>query len=129
MSKPATKIPTVIHHSAQHERQDLGETIYLYAGEGPNANIMLGEIYNAEDFACLSDEEKMDETAKAIADKVVRAYNCHDLLVAALQELGDWLAYGLEKPDGAMPTEDDNRRCAKVAAKARFALDKAKGAA
>ncbi len=48
-------------------------------------------------------------------------------LLDALEELSDWLAYGLDKPDGAEPTEEDLRRCEALAAKARAAVDKAKG--
>lgn len=50
-----------------------------------------------------------------------------DDLLEALQELGDWLAYGLDKPDGAKPTADDMRRCREVAEKARKAIEKATG--
>jgi hypothetical protein len=49
-----------------------------------------------------------------------------DLLVA-LEELMGWLAYGLEKPDGAEPTAEDVERCERVTAQARRAIDRARG--
>lgn len=121
------KIPAAIRHSHQRQQMDLGETILISEGETPDRGGILGTIWNAEDFGFPAKTEKIDAMARAFADKLVRAYNCHDLLIAALQELGDWLAYGLEKPDGAIPTEDDERRCREVASKARYALAKAKG--
>jgi hypothetical protein len=123
----AIKMPEAIHHSHQHQQQDLSETIFLFDGEGPGQGKTLGTVWNAEDFGFPEQTEEIEIAAKAFADKIVRAYNCHDDLVDALQELGDWLAYGLEKPDGAKPTAEDLRRCQQVAEKARAALDKAKG--
>jgi hypothetical protein len=46
-------------------------------------------------------------------------------LLDALKEMGDWLAYGLSKPDGAEPTDGDLERCERIAAKARAAIAKA----
>lgn len=90
MSNPAIEIPTAIHHSHQSQQMDLGETIYLFKGEGPDGpRSEVGEIYNAEEFPCLEDEQYEDFEAMAIAfaNKVVRAYNCHDDLLAALETL------------------------------------------
>lgn len=46
-------------------------------------------------------------------------------LLEALVEMGDWLAYGLSKPDGTEPTDGDLERCERIAAKARAAIAKA----
>lgn len=46
-------------------------------------------------------------------------------LLDALIDLGDWLAYGLNKAAGAEPTAEDHATCERVAAKARAAVDKA----
>lgn len=48
-------------------------------------------------------------------------------LLAALKDLADWLAYGLNKADGAEPTAEDHVACERVAAQARAAVDKAEG--
>jgi hypothetical protein len=48
-------------------------------------------------------------------------------LLAALKDLADWLAYGLNKADGAEPTAEDHAACERVAAQARAAVDKAEG--
>lgn len=48
-------------------------------------------------------------------------------LLEALIDLGDWLAYGLNKAAGAEPTAEDHAACERVAAKARAAVDKALG--
>lgn len=50
-------------------------------------------------------------------------------LLEALIDLADWLAYGLNKAAGAEPTAEDHAACARVAAKARAAVNKATGAA
>jgi hypothetical protein len=46
-------------------------------------------------------------------------------LLRALIDLGDWLAYGLNKVDGAEPTAEDHAACERVAAQARAAILKA----
>lgn len=46
-------------------------------------------------------------------------------LLQALIDLGDWLAYGLNKADGAEPTAEDHAACERVAAQARAAIEKA----
>lgn len=46
-------------------------------------------------------------------------------LLRALIDLGDWLAYGLNKADGAEPTAEDHAACERVAAQARAAIKKA----
>jgi hypothetical protein len=46
-------------------------------------------------------------------------------LLRALIDLGDWLAYGLNKSDGAEPTAEDHQACERVAAQARAAIEKA----
>lgn len=48
-------------------------------------------------------------------------------LLEALVDLGDWLAYGLNKAEGAEPTAEDHATCDRVAAKARAAINKATG--
>lgn len=48
-------------------------------------------------------------------------------LLEALIDLGDWLAYGLNKAAGAEPTAEDHAACERVAAKARAAVAKATG--
>lgn len=48
-------------------------------------------------------------------------------LLEALVDLGDWLAYGLNKAERAEPTAEDHAACARVAAKARAAINKATG--
>lgn len=48
-------------------------------------------------------------------------------LLQALKDLSDWLAYGLNKADGAEPTDEDHAACERVAAQARAAVDKAEG--
>lgn len=48
-------------------------------------------------------------------------------LLDALKNLGDWLAYGMAKTDGAEPTAEDLRTCEQLAAAARAAVDKAEG--
>lgn len=78
-----TEIPKAIHHSHQFQQMDLGETIWLYAGEEPGHETILGEIYNADNFPC----EDAEAAAKAFADKIVRAYNCHDDLLDALKRI------------------------------------------
>jgi type VI protein secretion system component VasF len=50
-------------------------------------------------------------------------------LLEALIDLGDWLAYGLNKAEGAEPTAEDHAACERVAAQARAAIAKATGAA
>lgn len=50
-------------------------------------------------------------------------------LLEALIDLADWLAYGLNKAEGAEPTAEDHAACARVAAQARAAVDKATGVA
>lgn len=50
-------------------------------------------------------------------------------LLRALIDLGDWLAYGMSKADGAEPTAEDHAACERVSAQARAAVDKATGAA
>jgi len=45
-------------------------------------------------------------------------------LLEALREMGDCLAYGLDKPDGSEPTAEDLARAESVAAKGRAAIDK-----
>jgi hypothetical protein len=45
-------------------------------------------------------------------------------LTTALEDIGDWLAYGLAMPDGAEPTAEDIRRCQEVAENARKAADR-----
>lgn len=45
-------------------------------------------------------------------------------LTTALRDLGDWLAYGLEKPDGAEPTDEEVRRCEEVGERAGAAVAK-----
>jgi hypothetical protein len=46
-------------------------------------------------------------------------------LLQALIDLSDWLAYGLNKADGAEPTAEDHAACERVAAQARAAIAKA----
>jgi hypothetical protein len=91
MKQPAIEIPKAIHHSHQFMQMDLGEPLYLFAGEGPESETMLGEIYNADNFPCLEDAqvEDFEMITVAFADKMVRAYNCHDALIDALQSLVD----------------------------------------
>jgi hypothetical protein len=88
------KIPEAIHHSHQFQQQDLGETIQLIEGKGPGEVVALGEIYSAYDFPCVGDErvEEVEAIAIATADKIVRAYNCHDELVAKLEETAKVIA-------------------------------------
>lgn len=50
-------------------------------------------------------------------------------LLQALTDLGDWLAYGMNKAAGAEPTAEDHAACERVAKQARAAIDKATGAA
>jgi hypothetical protein len=85
MKTPALAIPQAIHHSGQFQQPDLGDTVYLFDGEGPGAETILGEIYNAEDFPCLEEErtEEIEEIALAFADKLVLSYKCHDALLTA----------------------------------------------
>lgn len=49
-------------------------------------------------------------------------------LLTALEALGNWLAYGLAKPDGEKPTADDLKRAEELGAQAAAAVRKAKGA-
>ncbi len=87
MRKPTTEIPKAIHHSHQFQQQDLGETIRLYAGEGPGHQGIIGTIYNFDDIPLVGDPEEVEQKAIATADKIVRAYNCHDDLLQALKLL------------------------------------------
>jgi hypothetical protein len=50
----------------------------------------------------MSDEEEMEQIAEGIADKVVRAYNCHDDLLAACERALPYLRnhIGLTANDG-----------------------------
>lgn len=50
-------------------------------------------------------------------------------LLQALTDLGDWLAYGMNKAAGAEPTAEDHATCERIAKQARAAIDKATGAA
>src|SRR5262249_93486 len=85
------EIPKSIRHSHEFQQQDLGETLYLFSGE-EEALISLGAIYNFDDFPDLEEEEceEIEQAAIAIADKIVRAYNSHDALLAALKEEHGW---------------------------------------
>ena len=79
------KMPESLHHSHQRQQQDLGEPIYLFAGVDPR--ITVGEIYNCYGLPCLEEEqyEDFEIIAIATADKIVRAYNSHDALLAACE--------------------------------------------
>ena len=214
------KMPEAIHHSRQFHQADLGETIYLRAGERPSGEVvelMLGAIYNADDLPCIEEVEDVEIAAIAFADKVVRAFNeygrpvdlllycpncgaqhideakpdvcetcgnpgpecacstftawlnpphkshrcnsCNHVwrpadvptngvaaiqskgqrdgdpkpaavgdlimeLTMALENLGNWLAYGIERPDGPEVTGEEERRCQYVAEKAGEATAK-----
>ncbi len=48
-------------------------------------------------------------------------------LLAALKELGDWIAGGLQASDDAMPDAECLKETERLAAKARAAVDKAEG--
>lgn len=61
--------------------------------------------------------QTIDAAAKTIVDQ-------RDELAEALREMGDWLAYGLDKPNGARPTAADLQRAQEVAAKGAAALAK-----
>jgi hypothetical protein len=71
---------------------DLGDTVILYAGEGPGGQLAVGEIYNIDDFPCVEENEceAVEIFAVEIADKIVRSYKCHDALLAALKEEHGW---------------------------------------
>jgi hypothetical protein len=70
------------------------------------------------------------ETLENVPDRSIGFFAYSDLreqrdeLAEALREMGDWLAYGLDKPDGAEPTAADYKRAEEVAAKGRAALAK-----
>lgn len=46
-----------------------------------------------------------------------------DAVAEALQNMGDFLAYGLAKADDAAPTDEDHRAVFEISARAREALD------
>lgn len=46
-----------------------------------------------------------------------------DKVCAALQDMGDYWAYGMAKADDAVPTEEDDRALATITSSARSALD------
>jgi len=77
--------PAALHHSHQYQQMDLGDTIILFAGEGPGGHLAVGEIFNIDDFPCLEEElvEDIEMVAVAIADKIVKSFNCHDALLTA----------------------------------------------
>jgi hypothetical protein len=79
--------PAALHHSHQYQQMDLGDTIILYAGEGPGGHLAVGEIFNIDDFPCLEENlvEDVEIVAVAIADKIVRSFNCHDALLSACE--------------------------------------------
>jgi hypothetical protein len=64
------------------------------------------------------------EDRGCLACALERTTRQRDELAAALREMGDWLAYGLDKPDGAEPTAADYKRAQEVAANGRAALSK-----
>jgi len=88
MSEPI-KIPQSIHFCP--EDHDPGETIVLLTGD-PGARSAVGAVFNFDDFPCLEDDqaEESHTAAKATAEKVTRAYNSHDGLLAALEANHEW---------------------------------------
>lgn len=48
-------------------------------------------------------------------------------LLAALKEMGDWVAYCLGQPDSTVPDSELLQRTEDIAARARAAVDKAEG--
>lgn len=84
MSKLVPEVPTTIHHSHQVQQMDLGETIYLCRDQEARAGRILGAVYNWDDTLA-GDPEEFEIAAIAFADKLVRAYNCHDELLATLK--------------------------------------------
>jgi hypothetical protein len=88
-----------------------------------------------DDFAFLQIHQDGEEIAHVYhhPDKYAEAEHRANLLaaapkmLAALKDLADWLAYGLNKADGAEPTAEDHAACERVAAQARAAVDKAEG--
>jgi hypothetical protein len=88
-NEPATQIWPSLHLSTQ--QRDLADPIELFAGE-PGAHIAVGQVYNFDDFPCvdLDHVEDLDETAVRTAEKIVRAYNSHDDLVAVLEQIAAW---------------------------------------
>lgn len=89
-----------------------------------HANQTYGAICTTEGYILAdvyADTEELTECAPANAQLIAAAPE----LLEALIDLGDWLAYGLNKADGAEPTAEDHAACERVAAKARAAIAKA----
>lgn len=90
MTRKVQTVPTAIKAS----RGDLGESVVLLTADGKDINEsdMLGEIYNFDDYLWLEENacEGADKRAKEFADKVVRSYNSHDDLLAALEANHKW---------------------------------------
>jgi len=119
------KIPESIHHSAQYQQQDLGDTIFLFEGEGPGGTTA-GTIFNAEEFGFPAQTEEIDATAKAFADKVVRAYNAHDALLEALEECERELATAISLLPVGFCNHKDYENNVALLGRIRDVLDKAK---
>lgn len=89
----------------------------------------VAEVLNADDFPCNQDDpDKTDADARAFAARLVKAWNCHDELLAALlkakHRYDTHMCYGGGSPDYLL--KDDKRATEYaeiIAAITRFSTD------
>lgn len=99
MNEPRLEIPQSLHLSTQ--QHDFGETIVLFTGD-PGAHTAVGTVYNWDDYFPRCEEEQaedIEEIAIATAEKIVRAYNSHDDLLAELKNIANARRHSLEDAD------------------------------
>lgn len=124
MSEATIDTPKAIHHSHQFQQQDLGDTIGLLEGAGPGRGRTLGTIWNAEDLGFPGNTEDIEIAAIALADKIVRAYNCHDDLLEALRPFAAQIVSDDAPCHVGLTTKEKCGRCSRILA-ARAAIGRA----
>lgn len=85
-----------------------------------------GDPWNGDDYQAVQDVRAAIKNARedAAISRGADAIKLIEELTGALEDLGNWLAYGIEKPDGAEVTAEDERHCSEVAEKAGEAVAK-----
>jgi hypothetical protein len=109
------------------ETRDKATPDQMYRQDG-DGRVLIDQNIDIADFWDLHDADFYILAANTAAEIVTGYQDLVRQMADALQAMGDFWAYGLDKPEGAKPTEGDERRIHELASMARKVFEEARAA-